>query len=189
MWYYLLCTPPKTLKPALQWISAHKHQIQWSWSLPYDCELLCCAGFGPVGHIFWDTGHGMYNRASKGVSQTWRTLVDCYVNMNCNTLRIETPLPMHFLRGFQCRPLLFIVLSFVGVTSNVKSRPISPTKKLWKSWPVGPKRMPFPPPTDRIRPHILVDCCVISFNAWFQVGVEVIPSEPSRIDTPRCTKK
>ena len=129
MWNYLHFPPLKPPKPALQWIYAHKHQIQWCGSLPYNSELLRCAGFDWVGHIVWDTGNGVYHRTSEGVPQIWGTLVDCYVNMNLLPQRIETPLPMHFLSGFQCRPLLFIVVSFVGVPSNVKSRPISPTKK------------------------------------------------------------
>ncbi len=62
-------------------------------------------------------------------------------------------------------------------------------QKVIKNMACWSKSMPFPPPTDIIRPHILVDCCVISFLALIQVGVEVIPSEPSRIDTPRCANK
>ena len=46
-----------------------------------------------------------------------------------NPQMLERPLPMHFLCRMEHYPLLYIVVSFVGVSDNIKSRPISPTKK------------------------------------------------------------
>ena len=88
--------------------------------------------------------HGVYYRTSRGVPESevpWLIVVSI---LTFNPHRIESPLPMHFLCLIYHYPLLLIVVSFVWVSSNVKSRPISPTQKWRKSWLVDQKRMPFP---------------------------------------------
>ena len=82
MWCYQKSTPLKPPKPVLPWIYVNKHQIQCFRSLPYDSELLCCAGFGQVCFCLSDVAHGVYYRASPGVPHFSLNMVDCWFNIN-----------------------------------------------------------------------------------------------------------
>lgn len=58
-----------------------------------------------------------------------------------------------------------------------------------KSWFVHRKWTQYPSPTDRIRSPVPVDCCVICFHLLLASGVQVLPSEPPKLDTTMHPKK
>ena len=190
MWCYQKSTPwnhqkyaLKPPKPALPWININKRKIQWCWSLPCDSELLCCAGFGQVCFCLSYMANGVCCHTSRVylISHVSWLIVDSI--LTCIPQWTESPLPMHFLRVSYQYLLLYIVVPIVGVSSNVKSLPVSPTKKWWKSWLVGQKQTRFPSPSDRNHSPMLVDCCIMCFYSVHALGVEAFPSEPPKKDT------
>ena len=126
---------------------------------PFHMILSCCVAQGLADFVLvyqvWPTActtvrSGVYPKSD----EPWLIVVSL---LTCNPQRIERPLPMQFIRRVQHWPLLFIVVSFVRVASNVKWRPVSPTK-IWSNSVllVKNKHHSHPPPIETTLPYWLI---------------------------------
>ena len=151
--------------------------------------MLCCAGFGQVCFCLSDVAHGVYYRASRGVPPFSRTMVDCCFNIDLqsteNWKSSSYALPP---RDLTVSIAIYCCVNCWGAVQCEDMLHFT-TQKMMKIVGCWSKTNAIPSPSDRNHSPILVDCCVMCFHLLLASGVQVLPSEPPKMDTSKYPKK